>query len=135
MPIAYFPNYIFADVIEVWFFAKKGGKQSLRLLVDSGSIGESSFIVSNEILDLVHVPAVDSQLSGGLQGLQSRVMVPCEIPALSFQAITFAIVTDTSAFSLPPGVHGFVGLRFLRNFRRWGAEKTVTGDWQFFLET
>lgn len=37
--------------------------------------------------------------------------------------------------SLPDGVVGIAGLRFLRHFRRWGAEQPTSGNWQFVLET
>jgi hypothetical protein len=58
-----------------------------------------------------------------------------KIPALSVQFEAVAILTDISSLALPSGVHGIGGLRFLRQFRRWGAEKTDDGSWRFFLET
>jgi hypothetical protein len=108
---------------------------TFRLLVDSGFTGQSCFVLPQSASDLAHAPASTSQAAGALQGAQSRIVVMCAIPALSFQTAAIAILADTSGLALPPDVHGMVGLRFLRHFRRWGAEQTEGGDWRFFLET
>ena len=54
------------------------------------------------------------------------------ITGLGFTHTLIAILTDLSPLSLPPGVHGMLGLSFLRHFTRWGAEQSG-GRWQFFL--
>lgn len=35
--------------------------------------------------------------------------------------------------SLPDGIHGMVGLTFLRQFKCWGAERGADEKWRFFL--
>ena len=52
--------------------------------------------------------------------------------ATVFQRTLIAIVTDVSSLSLPSDIEGMAGLRFLRQFARWGAQRTDT-TWQFFL--
>ena len=65
---------------------------------------------------------------------QPRSVVTGAIAELSFQFEAVAILADMSSLTLPAGVHGIVGLRFLRQFRRWGAERIDDGAWRFYLE-
>ena len=74
-----------------------------------------------------------SPAAGALHGVHKRVVVVCRIMALSFELAALAILTDTSSLALPDGVHGIVGLKFLRQFQSWGAEKTTDGSWRFFV--
>ena len=67
-----------------------------------------------------------------LKLLQNRAWVTCCIPQLDFQCTLIAIMTDVSSLLLPSGVQGMAGLSFLRQFARWGANRTANG-WQFFL--
>jgi hypothetical protein len=71
---------------------------------------------------------------GALQGLQKRVVVCYRVGNLTSNTTAAAIVADPSSMSLPAGIHGLAGLQFLRQFRRWGAERTESG-WRFYLET
>lgn len=135
MAIAHFPSLDDAEAIEVSFLKPQGGEVTLRLLVDSGFTGESSFVLPSGSTGLAHALAAPRQTAGALQGTQKRVLVTARIPALSFQTPGIAILADTAALGLPPGVHGMAGLQFLRNFHRWGSERTEAGGWQFFLET
>src|SRR5688572_12289428 len=94
MAIAYFPAFDNADVLEIVFFRLNGEKTFLGLLVDSGFVGESSFVLSNDLTDLLQAPANSLQAKGAIQGVQQRIILPCEITSLSLQLITFAILTD-----------------------------------------
>jgi predicted aspartyl protease len=135
MAIAYFPSLDSADTIEVIFIARTGGDARLRLLVDSGFTGVSSFVLPESAAHLAHARAASTNVAGALRGTQKRVAVSYMIAALSIQAMATAILSDTGGLALPPGVEGLVGLAFLRRFRRWGAEKSDDGSWRFFLET
>ena len=134
MAIAYFPSAEQADILDVVFSRVQGGEAALRLLVDTGFTGESCSVLNATAGDLAQLPADDSHLSGALQGTQKRSVVVGRIPALTIHFKALAILADTSNLALPPGIDGIVGLQFLRQFRRWGAERAVSG-WRFFLET
>jgi predicted aspartyl protease len=135
MPVAYFPSLPSVETIEVIFVKPEGGELSIRLLVDSGFTGDSSFVLPKDTKELAHAHAAASKVAGALHGRQNRMVVSVRIPNLSFQALAIAIVADTSDLALPPEVGGMVGLQFLRRFRRWGSEQTDKGDWRFFLAT
>jgi hypothetical protein len=134
MTVAYFPSLDAAETIEVAFVRPAGGETTVRLLVDSGFTGQSSFVLPRSASDLAHAHASASQVMGAIQGTQTRVIVTCRIAALSFQTPAIAILADTSGLALPAGVSGMVGLRFLRHFHRWGSERVEDGTWRFFLE-
>ena len=134
MAIAYFASLEQADVMEVVFDKADGGEVALCLLVDSGFTGESCFVLPTANGNVHQAQATDSQLSGALKGPQKRSVVTGAIPALSVRFEALAVVADLSHLTLPNEVHGIVGLRFLRQFRRWGAEKTSGATWRFFLE-
>ena len=121
-----------AEVIEVEFVELDGGRRALRLLVDSGFTGKSSFVLPNDAVALVRAEIPPARAVGALQGQQSRGWVTCRIPGLHFQRSLIAIITDVSSLSLPSDVEGMVGLSFLRQFARWGAQRTEN-TWQFFL--
>jgi hypothetical protein len=135
MAIAYYPSLSDADTVELGFIDQSGSLRTLRLLVDSGFTGQSSFVLSESSSDLAHALVSAAQVSGAIQGIQKRVVVSCHIEAFSFQYAAIAILSDLSNLSLPVGVDGLAGLRFLRRFRRWGAEQLAEGGWRFFLET
>jgi hypothetical protein len=126
--VAYFPSLDAAETVEVGFI-------KLRLLVDSGFTGRSSFVLPESAAHLAHARAAASQVAGALEGTQTRMVVSCRVGALSFQTMAIAILADVSDLAIPPGVHGLVGLRFVRYFRRWGSERADDGTWRFFLET
>ncbi len=132
MAAVYFRSLDEAEVIDVEFLKPRGGARLLRLLVDSGFTGKSSVVLGRDASELVRAQVSPTQVSGALQGAQDRGWVTCRVLELSFQCTIIAIITDTSVLSLPPGVHGMAGLSFLRQFARWGAEKTANG-WRFFL--
>jgi hypothetical protein len=132
MPIVRYPSLVDAEVIEVEFLKLNGGISTLRLLVDSGFSGRSSFVLPEHFSELFRAEVPAAQTVGALQGMRHRAWVTCRIPALSFQATLIAICADTASLSLPSAVDGLAGLAFLRHFSRWGAEQTDAG-WQFFL--
>lgn len=132
MATVHYPSLDDAEVIELEFVKLAGATRSLRLLVDSGFTGRSSLVLAKESTDLVHAELPGANTIGALQGVQDRAWVTCRIPKLSFQCTLIAILTDISSLALPPDVDGMVGLSFLRQFSRWGSEKTASG-WQFFL--
>jgi len=132
MAMLYCPSFPDAEVVELEFLAPEGGFRSVRLLVDSGFTGRSSFVLAEDAVDLIRAEIPPAPAIGALQGLQNRGWVTCRIPALSFERTLIAIVADVSSLSLPSGVDGLAGLRFLRQFVRWGAERSENG-WQFFL--
>jgi hypothetical protein len=134
MAIAYFPSLAQADTLEIDFAKSDGSDVTMRLLIDSGFMGHSCFVLAQNA-NLEQAPARDSQVFGALQGSQKRGLVKGRLPALSVQFEALAILADLSDLTLPPQVQGMVGLRFLRMFRRWGAELTAADGWRFFLET
>lgn len=105
----------------------------VRLFVDSGFTGASSFVLSDELRGLALANLSSAQAAGALTGRQQRVLVRCNIPALPFDRTLAAIVADVKTLSLPNGIDGMAGLTFLRQFKRWGAERDAQGVWQFFL--
>ena len=132
MPTVAWPSLADAEVIDVEFVTKKGVFERRLLLVDSGFIGESSIVLGLDSGELVTAKLEAVQTSGALQGSQNRGWVSCRIPALNFQRAFIAIVTDTQPLTLPERVQGMVGLSFLRQFARWGTERTEHG-WRFSL--
>jgi hypothetical protein len=132
MSTVYYPSLDDADVIHVEFLTLQGGVRLLRLLVDSGFTGRSSVILGNDASELVHAQIPATQATGALRGEQNRAWVTCRIPELRFQSTLIAIITDVTPLSLPPDLQGMAGLTFLRQFARWGAERTVDG-WQFSI--
>jgi hypothetical protein len=121
-----------AEVIDVEFLTLQGRARSLKLLVDSGFSGKSSVVLSNDASELVRAEVPPAEATGALQGAQNRGWVTCRILELGFLSTVIAIIADISPLSLPREVQGVAGLRFLRQFARWGAERTANG-WQFFL--
>jgi hypothetical protein len=134
MAIAYYPSLEEAEVVEVVFMKPVAGDVTLRLLVDSGFTGQSSFVLPETAKDLAQAPAPSSEAAGALHGAQRRVIVSCRIPQLSVEFSAIAILADISGFALPADIHGLAGHRFLRQFRRWGSERTDDDSWRFFLE-
>ena len=132
MTVAYYRSLDSAEVIEVEFLKLDGRTRSLKLLVDTGFSGRSSVILGAEASELFRASLPATQTTGAIKGTQDRAWVTCRIPALNFQATLIAIITDLTALSLPAGIDGMVGLSFLRQFTRWGAER-IAQDWHFFL--
>lgn len=122
-----------AEIIEVEFLNLDGEPRSLKLLVDSGFTGKSSFVLPEPSLDLVRAEHQPAQAVGALQGQQSRAWVLCRIPAMNFRRTLVAIIAEVSSLSLPSGVEGLAGLSFLRQFTKWGAEQTQNDGWRFYL--
>jgi hypothetical protein len=132
MATVFFDSLETAEVIEVEFLTLKGGVETRKLLVDSGFTGKSAVILGKDATELAHAQIPGAHTVGALHGPQDRAWVTCRIPKLTFQSSLIAILTDVTSLSLPPGVRGMAGLTFLRQFARWGAERT--GDrWRFFL--
>ena len=133
MGTVYFPSDVGAEIVDVEFVTPSVTSRSLRLLVDSGFTGKSSLVLDRHDIDLVWASVPPAIASGALQGRQNRAWVTCRIPGLSFEWTMIAILGEVSDLSLPPGVNGMAGLRFLRHFTRWGAERRDASRWQFFL--
>lgn len=130
-----FPSRPAAEVIDVEFLRRSGDARTLQLLVDSGFTGASSFVLGHGAADLVQAAAPEANASGALQGAQQRGWVTVRVQQLAFQHSAIAIRADTAALLLPDGVKGLAGLTFLRQFRRWGAEREGNGSWSFFLDS
>ena len=54
MGTASWPSASDSEVIEVDFIKLNGESRSVRLLVDSGFTGKSSFVLSEDAIDLIH---------------------------------------------------------------------------------
>jgi hypothetical protein len=132
MGMTFWPSTEDAELIEVAFVRLDGGSRSLKLLVDSGFTGGSSFVLGEDAIDLVRATYDPAEVVGAIQGQQNRGWVMCQIPAMGFQRTLIAIITDTARLSLPAGVEGLAGLTFLRQFSRWGAERHQAA-WRFCL--
>jgi hypothetical protein len=132
MACVFFPSFAAAEVIDVEFVTVSADTRSLKVLVDTGFSGRSSVIIGTDASELIRAALPATETTGALKGQQDRAWVTCRIPALNFQATMIAIIADILVLSLPVGVEGMVGLSFLRQFARWGAEETPSG-WRFFL--
>jgi hypothetical protein len=128
-----FASFPDGESLDVEFVRPDGSLVTRLLFVDSGFTGQSAFVLSADDADLSHAVVPSAQVSGALQGTSVRALVICRIRAISFQRALIALLTDVTTLSLPPGVDGMVGLTFLRQFTRWGAERDATGTWRFFL--
>jgi hypothetical protein len=128
-----FPSLADAEAVELEFVKPDGSAVAKTLLIDSGFTGQSSFVLSDAESDLMHAAVPTSQVGGALHGAQNRALVVCRISALAFQKTLIAIFADLAPLALLPGIDGMAGLRFLRQFERWGAELTINGTWQFYL--
>jgi hypothetical protein len=133
MATVYFPSQPGGDVVDVEFLKPDGTASRRMLLVDSGFTGQSAIILGTADSIFSHAAAPASQAGGALSGSQTRGVVVCQVTGLSVQHTLIAIFTDLTTLALPSGVEGMVGLQFLRQFQRWGAEQSNNGDWRFFL--
>lgn len=129
-----FPSHPSAEVIGLDFVRADGGMRRLRLLVDSGFTGASSFVIATDSAELVQAAAPTATASGALHGPQVRGWVTFHIPELGLRRSMIAILADLESLALPPGIDGLVGLTFLRQFRQWGAERNAAGAWRFVIE-
>jgi hypothetical protein len=132
MATVYFRSLDDVEAIDVQFLTRAGHVRKLKLLIDSGFTGKSSFVLGENAVGLVRAEMPPAQTTGALQGAQSRAWVTCRIPGLSFQATLAAIFTDLTSLSLPKEVQGMAGLNFLRQFACWGAERAGK-KWRFYL--
>jgi hypothetical protein len=133
MPTVYFQSLDQGDLIQVEFLTIESGIRRMSLLVDSGYSGQSSFVVPSDDRSIFLAPAGTGDTSGAIRGRQERGLVTCRIPQIAYENTMIAIFADTSSLSLPGPAEGLVGLRFLRQFSRWGAERTSVKTWRFFL--
>ena len=83
----------------LFLMALQGEARVLRLLVDTGFTGKSSFILSDDASDLIRAEAPPAQTTGALQGEQNRAWVTCRIPELGVEHTLIAIMTDLSVLS------------------------------------
>lgn len=132
MATTHFPSLPDSDVIQVHFVTPAGAVVTRRLLVDSGFTGPTSFVLSKSDTGLSHAIVPSSQVTGALQGEYDRVLVMCRVPSVAFQRSLIAMLADLTPLALPDGVEGMAGLRFLRQFTRWGGERG-DGGWRFLL--
>ena len=133
MAMVHFDSLEDCDLVEVEFVNFHGSQSAVCLFVDSGFTGASSFVLSDNLRELALANLSSAHAAGALTGRQQRVLVRCSIPAISFECNLSAILTDVRSLSLPAGVHGMVGLTFLRQFKSWGAERVGQESWRFFL--
>src|SRR4051812_38861508 len=127
MATAFYPSLADAEVVEVEFVKPDGSTRAMRLLVDSGFTGSSSFVLPDSAADLAIAALPARQTAGALQGSKDRAWVTCRIAALNYEEALIAIIADTATLSLPAGVDGLAGLAFLRRFAQWGAQLTNDG--------
>ena len=132
MKTAWFPSHEACEVVEVEFLTLSGESHRRKLLVDSGFTGQSNMILGADETGLIWAMMDPAQASGALHGAQDRAWVTCRISEIGFQKAAIAILTDLGPLSLPDGIAGMVGLSFLRQFERWGAEQSPDG-WRFCL--
>ena len=85
MATVYYPSHEDAEVIRVEFLTLQGGVRSLKLLVDSGFSGKSSFVLGDNASELIHAEMPPAQATGALLGAQQRAWVTCRVDGLSFQ--------------------------------------------------
>lgn len=133
MAIVFFDSLNDCEINEVELVSPEGESVQKRLLIDSGFTGESCLILSTELGPFALATIAASHATGALHGRQTRILMTCRVPELTFQRNLIAIVTDVGALSLPPDIDGMAGQSFLRQFARWGAEKTPDDAWHFFL--
>src|SRR5437867_5091009 len=132
MSAASFESLSDADIVEVELIALDGESHRMRLLVDSGFTGTSSLVLPEELSRFIRADLPETETSGALRGLQRRGWVTARVLGLETQRTVIAIFTDVSVLSLPDRTAGMVGLSFLRQFSRWGAERNDAG-WRFEL--
>lgn len=133
MSTVYFPSSPECEVVDVELLSQDGGVRNTRLMVDSGFTGESALVLPAHLESLAHAHVDQAFAAGALSGKQTRVVARCRVSGLSFDDALIAITADLTNLALPADVDGIVGLTFLRRFSRWGAERTLSGDWSFFL--
>ncbi len=85
MATAYFPSLSDVDVVDVEFVRPTDGVVPMRLLVDSGFTGQSSFVLPHQAKDIAQALVPPSEAAGALRGMQDRVWVICRVPAASFE--------------------------------------------------
>src|SRR4030042_7053443 len=101
MATAYFPSLRPADAVDVEFVKPDGDVVPMRLLVDSGFPGQSSFVLPRHAKDLAQAQVQPSEAAGALRGIQDRAWVICRVPEVSFEGMLVAILADLSPLSLP----------------------------------
>lgn len=133
MSTVYFASSPDCEVVNVELLAQDGSVRKTRLMVDSGFTGESALVLPSHLESLAHAHVDQAYAMGALSGKQTRVVARCRVSGLAFDDALIAITTDLTNLALPTDIDGMVGLTFLRQFSCWGAERTVSGDWTFFL--
>ena len=83
MATVYFESLEDCDLVEVEFVNSYGGQSAVRLFVDSGFTGASSFVLSDDLRELA-LANLSSAHAGALTGRQQRVLVRCSNSAISF---------------------------------------------------
>ena len=132
MPTVYFSSLPHGEVVDVEFISIDGSTTCLRLLVDSGFTGSSSFVLPDDNRNLIHAEVIAGNVTGALTGLQKRGWLQFRVGGLGEEMEGISIFAETTGLSLPDGVSGLAGLTFLRKFQRWGAE-LQSGVWKFFI--
>ena len=122
-----------ADIVEIDLLSLDGQSHRVRLLVDSGFTGTSSLVLPEDLSRFIRADLPETEAFGALRGIQHRGWVTTQVSGRKSQRTVIAIFADVSVLSLPESVVGMVGLNFLRQFSRWGAERIDAG-WQFTLE-
>lgn len=134
MAIVRFASADTYDLVQIELRGLDGTFTPVRLLVDSGFAGESCLVLSERAAEFSQAPVSGSCAAGALRGRQRRALVTCCIRELAFERHLIAIIADTSPLALPEDLIGIAGLSFLRQFERWGSQRTSRGNWEFYLE-
>lgn len=104
MATLFWPRTTDGELIELEFITLEGDWRKLKLLVDTGFTGKSSFALPEDSIDLVRADYRPTHAVGAIQGPQNRRWVTCWFPPISFRQMLIAIVADTSPLSLPVGI-------------------------------
>jgi hypothetical protein len=70
MAIVHFLSLDHGDVVDIDFLKPDGRVVSMTLLVDSGFVGQSCFVLPADAEELAQAPAAPSRTAGALSGTQ-----------------------------------------------------------------
>lgn len=92
MAIARFDSIDDCEVAEIELVGSNGNRVTVRMLVDSGFTGASSFVLSDRLFGFALANLPSAHAAGALSGRQRRVVVQCRISTISFLCRTASMV-------------------------------------------
>lgn len=123
MPTIHFASSPDAEIVSAEFEKLDGSIARRTLCVDTGFTGASGVLLSLQYIGLAWAKVRPAATGGALQRQQQRGIVRLGVARLIPPQSKFALFADLTTLSFPAGVEGMVGLTFLREFDRWGAER------------